>query len=147
MRFTRRLTTLAILVIYAAQLVGAQAIHLGHCTGEASSSCRDNHGAGRTGELACGAGSHADHGGHGDLSHDGHVQHEDGPRDVTPEGPLPHDGARCKLCRVLGQAQQPAAALSLVSTLQVAPASSESAPNFYATPRRSGFQSRAPPVL
>ena len=157
MRFTRQILAIAILALYVAQGVGGRIVHLwqhsagnGSCCGEAPCGISTN-GISTNGISTNGISTNLSY--HHKHSRD-HCHHhgEDGNHDHQRDGHSPgenqkHDSSTCWVCQVLGQAQDKPIELGAAVVLTAAPATVVALPDFCPSPSRSGFRTRAPPVI
>jgi hypothetical protein len=141
MRFNRQILTVAILALFVAQVLGGQALHLwqssvgpgsrgsdGDCYINGHQSPRPVHGH---------AYSHCHH----------HVDGEQQQGESSPGKNQRHDSSKCRVCQILGQAQEQPIAFAVTTSAAVTPVSPAVAFEFYPSPSRSGFQARAPPAV
>jgi len=139
MRRTRQLISLAVLALYAAQVLGGQVLHFLQCSSDAALCC----------ELRCCDLGLSDR--HcvldGDL-HDhyhGDADHESSSGTGAPR--KPHESSNCWVCQVLGQAQDQAPSVELVASERLPSSPQPLVAEYYPTLGHSGFHSRAPPAV
>ncbi len=158
MRLTRQIFAVALLALYVAQVVGGQALHMALHLSAGDACC---------GESLCQVGEkpaprrhrhshgHCQHHGHRHGGHEhGHHEHADHAEHTETEQQAPtqddnhrHDPSSCSICQILGQAQDTPVDLEVAASAVVVPATVLDLPEFYPSVSRSGFHSRAPPLL
>ena len=132
MRLTRQIFAVAILALYIAQMVGGRVVCSWQHSGNGS--CCSN--------VDCETATNRSY--HHDGEDCNHDRQQDGP---SPGENRQHDSSTCWVCQVLNQAQNKPIELEATVVLAVAPVTAVVLPDFCLAPGRSGFQSRAPPVI
>jgi len=143
MRFARQIIAVATLASYLALVVGGEAMHLWQCTAKSGSCCAEP----RQEARSC----HPHHS-HGDCrphtaDHAAASPANENHEDEQPRGHGEHDAANCWVCQVLGQAQDKAVELAALTSSPLLSAVRVDVPDFFPVASRSGFHSRAPPIV
>lgn len=151
MRLARHIIAVTLLVLYVAQIVGGQAIHLCQHSSEGGDCCGETHCDVSEKPSRPHRHSHVHDHGHCHHEHGEHAHAED---EQQQEEGVPvqdnnqeHDPSACWVCQVLAQAQDRPIQLKVTESSAVSAANIVAIPDFYPSPSRSGFHSRAPPAV
>jgi len=135
----RRILITAVLLMYAAQVVGGRSIHLRQC-----SSCDDSHcglrlcgtsGFSEQKTTSCGCGFHQN-------SSDSNPDDGD---DASKESG--HDSTTCWVCQILGQAQEQPIEFEIADSLRSIPATPVQSSDCFFSVAPSAYHSRGPPAI
>ena len=143
MAFPRQNLALALLALYVTQVVSGRPLHLWQCCSAVNSSCcRGVHCQTSPNQRP--------------HLHHHHVHCHDRARNAIderqqesqpPKKNGKHDPSTCWICQVLGQAQDKPIEMGISGVLAMSPATEVVLPEFYPSPGRFGFHSRAPPLV